>query len=362
MNPPPSPPPPVDRGALADVRRRSRRRRAIGAAFILATFAGSFAGVWVLETSGVLEGPEWAFTMTQVADLRASGVDGSGQVVCLVDTGIERDHPALRAVPLLGWRDFVNGRTMPYDDDGHGTSMAAILAARGPFEGVAPGVALLVAKVLDAQGRGTSGSLAQAAAFCADPDGDGDPADGASVISLSLVATATDLPVGSDVAAAVNAALRQGIVVVASAGNDGLADDGDVQRPASIPGVLAVGAVDSFGAVARFSSMGSSAGRVDPDRKPELVAPGVDLLSAGRAGTYRLVSGTSTSAAFVAGIVALLLEAHPALAGAGTYAGVAAIKAALTGTAAPGAGQALPHDPRFGYGIVRALAASDILG
>lgn len=362
MNHPPLPPPPVDREALADDRRRARRRRAVGAAFILATFAGSFAGVWILETGGVFEGPEWAFTMTQVADLRARGLDGSGEVVCLVDTGIERDHPALRAVPVLGWRDFVNGRTSAYDDDGHGTSMAAILAARGPLEGVAPGVALLVAKVLDASGRGTSGSLAQAVAFCADPDGDGDPRDGASVISLSLAVTATDLPVGSDVAAAVNAALERGIVVVASAGNDGLADDGDVQRPASIAGVLAVGAVDSFGAVARFSSMGSSVGRSDPDRKPELVAPGVDLLSAGRAGTYRLVSGTSISAAFVAGVVALLLQAHPALAGAGTYAGVVAVKEALTATAAPGAGQAMPHDPRFGYGIVRAQAASDALG
>lgn len=348
-------PPPVDHRARLAQARRVRRQRALSALCVAAVFAGSLASAYVLSAGRLATGSEWTFSMTQVDVLQARGLDGSGQVVCLVDTGVDAAHPDLVGVPILAWRDLVRRRPAPYDDDGHGTAMAGLLAARGALRGVAPGVALIVVKALDSRGMGTSAGLAAAIDVCADPNGDGDPADGADVVSLSLAA-ASNLTAGTDLLAAVDGALAKGIVVVASAGNDGLADDGDVQAPASIAGVIAVGAVDRFGSIARFSSIGSEAGRADPDRKPEVVAPGVDLVTTAKGGGHRLVSGTSAAAAFVSGIVALLLQAHPAL-GRSMGSVVPLLKAVLTQSAQKEPGQVAPHDPHYGYGLVLAAAA-----
>jgi serine protease AprX len=293
--------------------------------------------------------------MTGVSALHARGLDGGGVTVCLVDTGVDPSHPDLARVPILAWRDFIRLRAAPYDDDGHGTAMAGLIAARGAFRGVAPGVSLIIVKALDSRGMGTSAGIAAAVDFCGDPNADGDPSDGAGVVSLSLAAS-TNLTAGTgtDVATSVNAALARGIIVIASAGNDGLADDGDVQSPASIPGVIAVGAVERFGVLARFSSMGAAAGRSDPDRKPEIVAPGVDLVTTARGGGYRLVTGTSASAAFVAGAVALLLQARGVTTSARGPGRIASLKVAMMNTAAKEAGQITAHDPHYGYGILDA--------
>ena len=354
MFPAEPPPPQIDRASLLEQSQRIRRRRALRGLFLAAVLLSTVASVWILSAGEIPTRSEWAFAATQVGELQARGLDGRGQVVCLVDTGIDETHPSLKDAPVLAWRDFVAGRATPYDDDGHGTAMAGILAGRGPLRGVAPAATLIVAKALDAQGVGSSASLASAILFCADPNGDGDGSDGATVISLSLAA-AHPFPIGTDVADAVASAVAKGIFVVASAGNDGVTDDGDVQSPASIPDVIAVGAVDVFGAVARFSSMGADAGRADPDRKPEVVAPGADVLSASRGGTYRLVSGTSASAAFVSGTLALLLQDRPGLARSGGPAAIHLLKAALMQTAKKEPAQAVPHDPRYGYGLVQAV-------
>ncbi len=323
-------------------------------------FVGSVAAVWFLSEGTVPTRSAWAFRMTQVEALQAQGFDGRGQVVCLVDTGIDPKHPDLAPVPILAWKDLIHNRSAPYDDDGHGTAMAGLLAARGAMTGVAPGVSLLVAKALDSRGMGTSSGLASAIDFCTDPNGDGNATDRADVVSLSLAA-ASNASFGADVTSAVSVALAKGVVIVASAGNDGLADDGDVQNPASIAGVIAVGSVDEFGAIARFSSVGADLGRTDPNRKPELVAPGVDLLTTSRGGGYRLVSGTSASAAFVSGILALLLSAHPGLEAAGNYSAVLTLKMALMGSATTSPGQTVPHDLHYGYGLIAASTANSRL-
>lgn len=354
------PPPPIDRDALRAEAVRTRRHRIARATFLTLLLTSSLLVVWTLSSGEIPSRSEWAFTETQVAALQGRGLDGRGVTICLADTGVDPGHPALRDVPVLAWKDFVDGRGRPYDDDGHGTGMAGLLVGRGPLRGVAPGASLIVMKVLDAQGRGTGGSLAAAIGLCVDPNGDGDTSDGAAIISLSLAA-GQDLTVGTEVEDAVSRALLRGVFVVASAGNDGAADDGDVQRPASIPGVIAVGAVDAFGGIARFSSMGAEAGRADPDRKPEVVAPGVDLLSASRAGTYRLVSGTSASAAIVSGILALILQEHPAFAKMGTSVGIETLKAALMNTARKTPAQGVPHDRHYGYGVVQAADLAAML-
>ena len=77
-----------------------------------------------------------------------SDLSGKGVKVCIVDTGIELDHPDLKGYEIMGWTDIVQGKTNPYDDNGHGTNMAGILIADGWLDGIAKDVDLYVAKVM----------------------------------------------------------------------------------------------------------------------------------------------------------------------------------------------------------------------
>lgn len=323
--------------------------------------------IWAVSLFfGFLSGPdgadwEWAFAMTEIRDLNAAGRDGRGVVVCIVDTGIDPDHPDLDHATILAWRDFVDGRATPYDDGGHGTAMAGLIVGDGAVRGAARSARLIVAKAIRADGQGTDDAVASAIDFCVDPNGDGDRADGADIISLSLGGGAHPI-FGSAVSDAATAAIQVGVYVVAAAGNDGQDDDGEVEVPAREPLVIAVGAVDRDGRIASFSSRGSQTygfpiprPREDPNKKPEIVAPGVGLVVPWLGGQYARVSGTSPATAIVAGGMALLLEAHPELRKRdGTI--VESMKTALMAAAQPLPGQATPHDDRYGYGLFRAAS------
>lgn len=303
----------------------------------------------------------WAFEMAQVTDLHDAQLSGAGVRMCIVDTGLDLTHPDLQHLTLIAWRDFVNGRADPYDDQGHGTAMAGIIFARGRLHGIAPDAELIAVKAISASGSGADARIANAISFCTDPNRDGSPMDGAHVISLSLGGGSHPF-LGSATEAAVNLAMDRGAIVVAAAGNDGQEDDGDVESPASVSRVVAVGAVDRRGIIAPFSSRGENNGgfpsqqREDPNRKPEVVAPGVGISTLLVGAAYGFVSGTSPAAAFVAGVIALLLEAHP------NYRlnpfQLQPLKTALMQGALPVDGQTLPHDEHYGYGIAQALAAS----
>ncbi|WP_043712655.1 S8 family serine peptidase [Corallococcus macrosporus] len=199
---------------------------------------------------------------------------GAGVRLCVVDSGLDLEHPELRDAVVAG-RDLLEGDDTPSDfssghgwGTGHGTHVAGIIAARpgqgglgAPYVesagvmGVAPGVELIIARVLDLHGRTHMSFVLAAVEYCAE--------QGAKVISLSLgggAPTRTAFEV-------FEAAHAQGILVVAAAGNSG---SQVVDYPASDPHVLAVGAVDAQDRRASFSSGGSQLG---------LMAPGVDVLS-----------------------------------------------------------------------------------
>ncbi len=199
---------------------------------------------------------------------------GAGVRVCVIDSGLDLEHPELRDAVVAG-RDFLDDDDTPSDfssshgwGSGHGTHVAGIIAARpgiggrgSPYlqpaglMGVAPGAELVIARVLDIYGRTHMSFVLAAVEYCAE--------QGARVVSLSLgggAPTKTSLEV-------FEAAHAQGMVVVAAAGNSGMQA---VEYPASDPHVLAVGAVDAQDRRATFSSGG---------RTLALVAPGVDVLS-----------------------------------------------------------------------------------
>jgi serine protease AprX len=312
-----------------------------------------------IRIPGTLEPSEWAFEMVQIRDLNAGGLRGAGVTVCVVDTGIDQGHPDLARAAVVAWRDFVNGQPAPYDDDGHGTGMAGLIAADGRVTGGAWNVELYIAKAIAAGGTGTDSNVASAIRFCLDPNGDGNRGDRADVISLSLGGGAHPI-FGSAVADAANEAIALGVFVVAAAGNDGEDDDGEVEVPAREPLVIAVGAVDREGRIASFSSRGRQTvgfpfgiPREDPNKKPEVVAPGVDLIVPWIRGEYARVSGTSPATAIVAGGLALVLEAHPEVRKVDAAA-VEKVKTSMMRAALPLPGQSTPHDNQYGYGLFQA--------
>jgi len=347
-------------------RGRVRARRAAILAAILVT--GAFAG---LAAAGLMDpatffGPhvarsDWAFAMTGARDLNARGLTGKGITVCLVDSGIDVLHPDFAHLHLVAWKDFVNLRLDPYDDNGHGTAMAGLIVASGSLHGVAPDVSLIVVKVINSAGFGSSSAVADGIRFCVDPFGDA--TRGADIISVSLGSKAP-LFVATDVSLTAQWALDRGVILVASAGNDGgMFDDGDVESPGFVSLAIAVGAVDASGRIASFSSIGSSVNRTDPNLKPELTAPGVQLISTAPGAHYVTTTGTSGATALAAGIVALLLQAHPELRPGGSVgsANVLALKWALARSAAVRPGQAMPHDSYYGYGVIDGLRALSYL-
>lgn len=256
---------------------------------------------------------------------------GRDVTVGIVDTGIAADHPDLDD-NVVGFRDFTDrNRPRPYDDQGHGTHIAGTVAAEGhpqpnpgsPYvafgaRGVAPEAELLVAKAISASGTGDDARVAEAIRWLVDPNGDGDPSDGADVINLSLGisnpgdgATATrSESMGSETRQAVDRAIQHGVVVVVSSGNEGLST---VNDPGDLDPVITVGATDGDGRVTDFSNHG---------RYLDVLAPGI-LVSTypqrldggdGSADGYAGMAGTSMAAPVVTGLVALLMEANPALA------------------------------------------------
>lgn len=289
-------------------------------------------------------------------------LDGDGVSICIIDTGLDPAHEQFTGGRVIAWKDWVNGRTAPYDDHGHGTHVAGIAAGDGvgtsaavTAGGVARAADLAIAKVLSSAGSGSDSDVAAAIEWCADL--------GSDVISMSLGSPGGD---GSDAGSqAVDAATALGSVVVVAAGNSGDAP-GTISSPGVATGAITVGAgsdastlagssdTDAGFYLAGFSGRGPTTNPGAP-LKPDVVGPGLSVVAA-RAGTttgYVTYSGTSMATPFVAGVVALGLEAVP---GANPGAVKAALHASALDAGATGA------DDEWGHGLVDARAFVAELG
>lgn len=308
----------------------------------------------------------WAYEMVQLEEARELGLTGGGVRVGILDTGLDVGHPCMKGVRVAAWLDLVAARSGPYDDMGHGTAMASIIAGRSPLRGGALDVELIVVKVVDRDQSFSDEMVADGVDFCLDPDGDGERSDGADIISMSLGGKFTDIDLllGTKTQAAVSNALANGVVVVAAAGNDPA--EPDVVVPGRFAGVIAVGAVDRHGQLAPFSTRGNaSIDRPDPDKKPEVVAPGMDVWTAHLDCQYSRGSGTSHATALTTASLAAALSGSPDMlhdgARGGSVEALSNIKEALMTTARPIEGQATPHDPGAGYGLVQAVDLAEAL-
>ncbi|HLD29108.1 MAG TPA: S8 family peptidase [bacterium] len=217
-------------------------------------------------------------------------------VVSVVDTGIDYNHQDLSN---RMWRDtdgrygydFVNGDSDPFDDEGHGTHVAGIIAAEENGSGVvglAPGVRVMAVKVLDSEGKGTTETVAGGIKYAADQS--------CSIINLSLGGGGAEIE-----EEAVNYACDRGVLLVAASGNSN--ESASKSFPAAYVNVVSVGAMAEDGSRASFSNFG---------RSLDFVAPGVGILSTVPGGWEEL-DGTSMAAPFVSGAAALILSVNPAL-------------------------------------------------
>lgn len=249
-------------------------------------------------------------------DAWAAGFDGEGVDVAVLDSGYDAAHPDLEG-RVVKARDFSGDPHPPgrpaLDLNGHGTHVAATVAGSGAASGgdrrgVAPGADLLIGKVLDRHGSGTMDEIIAGMEWAAH--------SGADVVNMSLGTFPTD---GTDpLSQAVNRLTEEsGTLFVVAAGNSG-PDRSTVGAPGAADLALTVGAVTKSDAVAPFSSRGPRIG--DHAIKPEVVAPGVDIVAARAAGTslgklldesYTSMNGTSMASPHVAGAAAILAQQHP---------------------------------------------------
>jgi subtilisin family serine protease len=254
-------------------------------------------------------------------------VRGQGIVVGQSDSGVDGDHPALREQYRgfnqgddYNWYDPWDSTTSPNDEGGHGThTMGTILGADGI--GVAPEAKWIGCVNLD-RNLGNPALYLDCMQFMlapfpygGDPFDDGDPGRAVHVMNNSWGCPSIE---GCDANALKDAAdnLRHaGIFVVVSTGNDGPGCE-TVASPLSLyDSVFSVGAIDQFGDMAEFSSRGPVTADGSGRMKPDITAPGVDILSAMPQGTYGSNSGTSMAGPHVVGVVALIWSARPDLIG-----------------------------------------------
>ncbi len=254
------------------------------------------------------------------------GVTGEGIVIGQSDSGVQWDHPELLAsyrgqggVHDYNWYDPWYHTTVPNDTSGHGTHTLATIV--GQHVGVAPG-ATWYACVNLARNLGNPARYLDCLQFMlapfpigGDPFKDGDPRRGAHIINNSWGCPDIE---GCDPLAleeAARALRAAGVFVVSAAGNEG-DNCGSIASPLALyDEVFTVGAIDSGGGLAFFSSRGPVTADGSYRTKPDVVAPGVDILSAYPGSTYEYASGTSMAAPHVAGVVALMWSANPRLLG-----------------------------------------------
>lgn len=314
--------------------------------------APAASGVQVLQAAV----PNWGLDAIRAPQAwRETGTAGAGVRVGVIDTGVDARHPALDG-KVVGWRDIVAGRPAPYDDHGHGTHTAGSVAGGSESAplGVAPAAKLLAVKAIPQNGVGAGSDIMAAAEWLADPDANPATSDFPGVISNSWgeVGDAND--------AWFRPLLRRwrslGIVPVFAAGNTG-PRAGSLGSPSGYPESLSVGAIDRNRSIAPFSSRGPIAWQNRDGQgpapglvsKPDLAAPGVDVVSAAPGGGYRASSGTSMAAPHVAGVAALVRSANASLSGAEVE---RILRSTAADIAAPG------RDNESGEGVVDALAAT----
>ncbi|MEO1036962.1 MAG: S8 family peptidase [Pseudomonadota bacterium] len=308
------------------------------------TLADALDGEFLRSTAsnGILDGAELSRSMDSTTylhpalinapDVHMKGINGAGITVAVIDTGLWWEADTLLSKGAQVRVDFT-GQDLDDDPNGHGTHVANIiasdrLASNWVSEGIAPWANLAILRAFDAYGRATYADVIRAIEFAiVNKDN-----YNIRVLNMSFSAPPQSYYWEDPLNQAVMAAWKAGIVVVASAGNDG-PDPMTIGVPGNVPYIITVGAMtdaytDVDGTDDRLASFSSVGPTYEGFIKPEVVAPGGHIVSTMPFDSYISMnhpdsmldnerhfqmSGTSQAAAVVSGIVALMLDADPAL-------------------------------------------------
>ncbi|MFC7371832.1 S8 family peptidase [Fictibacillus iocasae] len=260
----------------------------------------------------------------------AFGLTGKGVTIAVLDTGIHPHPDFVQPVNrIVEFVDFVQGRTTPYDDNGHGTHCAGCaagngIASGGKYVSPAPEATLVGVKVLNATGDGSVSTVIAGINYCIQNKA----RLNIKIMNLSLGVEAYTSYINDPLAQACESAFNAGILVIAAAGNSG--PDGKVNSPGIHPRVLTVGAIDDRDTVslsddikAAYTSVGPT---IDGLLKPDLFVPGSNItapISPNSTltfqypgllvlnGQYMKISGTSMATGLCSGAAALMLQAYP---------------------------------------------------
>lgn len=247
---------------------------------------------------GGAQSMDWGYVYTQVSTRYRGLYTGSGVKVAILDTGMS-NHSDLNSA--TEFEDFVNFQSSQYDDHGHGTFIAGIIAAQDNTSytvGVAPAVDLYIGKVLDEFNSGWNDDFIAGIEWAIDRNVD--------IINFSIWLSSTQTEAQRNtVLTATRAAYSAGIIVVAISGNG--TDNDNVAVPECVyPAIdyscLAVGSINSSGARSYFSNYGTGL---------DLVAPGENIKSLYYGGGTTYDSGTSFAVPYVVGHLAILKGKYP---------------------------------------------------
>ena len=233
---------------------------------------------------------------------------GNGVGIAVLDSGVSKHTDLQGRVKVF--RDYVRGRQQPYDDNSHGTHISGIVCgsgmrSKGRYMGIAPLSHLIICKVLNEKGDGDIASVVRAIDWVVEYA----KRYQIRIINISVGASPKEGDMEEAVLLdAVEYAWRQGIVVVAAAGNNG-PDCGTVTTPGISRKIITVGTLeDNQSKHRKYSGRGPTKVCV---MKPEIVSPGNEIISCTGRNAYKKMSGTSMATPVVSGAISLLLEKNP---------------------------------------------------
>jgi subtilisin family serine protease len=321
---------------------------------------------------------EWNIKQVHAPEVWALGFRGQGRVVAGADTGVQWDHPALKlhyrgwkgnkVSHKFNWHDAVDHTKAPFDPYGHGTFTVTEMVGddgQGNQVGVAPRAKWIACRNMDASGTGSPARYTECFEFLIAPyPAGGNPRQGKSALAPDSINNSWECPASEGCGVdtlrkVVNTVRAAGIFPAMAAENSG-PDCSTVDNPPAIYGAaVSVGATDSGNNIASFSSRGPVTVDGSNRLKPNLSAPGVSVRGGFPTDQYGFASGTSMAAPHLAGGVALLWQAKPALIG-----DINKTENTFNRTSFPlrssqdcgGSGQKVPNNV-YGWGLLNLLKA-----